>query len=154
MKDNRQFWTFLGMLIGALMTFVGMLFPILACSNRAKAAAVAADEEKTAQSAQIATCATELGHSAKRVEHYMAGWTLIYDRQERPSLQVFNGLGQIGLGAAVPQNVGLRFGIRAIVPVTVSGDPTGAQVVYYYNDTHGFSPAYPPVSFETAWATR
>lgn len=154
MKDNRQIIFMAGVIFGAVVGFVTMAFPLFDCSHKAKAAADDAATEKTAQAAELTACTTELGHSAKRVEHYMAGWTLIYDRQERPSLQVFNGLGQIGLGAAVPQNVGLRFGIRAIVPVTVSGDPTGAQVVYYYNDTHGFSPAYPPVSFETAWATR
>lgn len=154
MKDNRQFWTMLGMLIGALMTFVGMLFPLLACSSKAKVAADSAATENLEQSAQIATCANDLSHQNIRISNMTSGWTLIYDRQERPSLQVFNGLGQIGLGAAVPQNVGLRFAIRYSVPVTVAGDPQGAQVVYYNNATRGFSEPYPPVSFERAWATR
>src|SRR6267143_966237 len=108
MKDNRQFVFLVGIIVGALLCAIGMAPFLLECRFKAKAAADAAATEKLAQTAQIATCASDLSHQTIRINNMTSGWTLIYDHQERPSLQVFNGLGQIGLGAAVPQNVGLR----------------------------------------------
>jgi hypothetical protein len=129
-----------GIVLGALLCAAGVAPYLLAARRHA------AD-----QSVDLAACTTALGHATKKIAAYESGWTLVYDRQERPAVQVLHGFGQIGFGAAaVPDTTALRFAVPAHIPVFVSGETKGAQFVYYDPATHVATAPYTPMQFQPA----
>lgn len=133
MKNSQVF--LLGMAIGAVLCAAG-LSPFILASMR--------------QGTALTACTEKMGHQTKRLAAYESGWTLVYDHQERPAIQVLHGLGQISFGAAVPGMMALRWAIPAHIPVMVSGEANGAEFMYYDPATHQATAPFTPMQFQPA----
>jgi hypothetical protein len=143
-KDTtRKF--LLGFLFGHLLCAV-ILTPFLLIYARSAEFALASS---AANRESLDACTVKLGHATNRLAAF-EGWTFVYDRQERQEVQVLYGLGQIGIGSAVPENMVLRWAIPAHIPVLINGEAKGAHFVYYDPTTKQVSGAYNPMQFQPA----